>query len=149
MMFTIFWLFSWSYITFWQSSEPSLHNRYTFALSLMFDLRNICWMLWSIQIQLWSHPWQKDQIVSTCLTYFKHTGCLSNPSVSILLCSIGDTRLLHESSWNIASLTHWGRDKMAAIFQTTVSNGFSWTKMLEFRLKFHWSLFPRVWLTIF
>ena len=33
-------------------------------------------------------------------------------------------------------LTHWGRDKMAAIFQTTVWNGFSWMKMHEFRLKF-------------
>ena len=47
------------------------------------------------------------------------------------------------------SLTHWGRDKMDAIFQMTVSNGFSWMKMYEFRLKFHWSLFPRVQLTIF
>ena len=46
-------------------------------------------------------------------------------------------------------LTHWGRDKMAVIFQTTFSSGFSWTKMYEFRLKFHWSLFLRVQLTIF
>ena len=36
-------------------------------------------------------------------------------------------------------LTHWGRDKMAAIFQTTVSNIFSWMKMYDFRLRFHWS----------
>ena len=42
-------------------------------------------------------------------------------------------------------LTHWGRDKMAAIFQTT----FSWMKIYEFRSKFHWSLFLRVQLTIF
>ena len=33
-------------------------------------------------------------------------------------------------------LTHWGRDKMAAIFQTTFSSGFSWMKMYEFRLTF-------------
>ena len=33
-------------------------------------------------------------------------------------------------------LTHWDRDKMAAIFQTTVSNGFSWMKIYEFRLSF-------------
>ena len=46
-------------------------------------------------------------------------------------------------------LTHWGRDKMSAISQTTLSNAFSWLKMLEFRLKFQWSLFPRVQLTIF
>ena len=47
------------------------------------------------------------------------------------------------------SLTHWGRDKMDAILQTTFSSAFSWMKMFEFRLKFHLSLFPRVQLTIF
>ena len=45
------------------------------------------------------------------------------------------------------SLTHWGRDKMAAIFQTTFSNAFPWMKMCEFRLRFHWILFPMVQLT--
>ena len=40
-------------------------------------------------------------------------------------------------------LTHWDRDKMAANFQTTCSNAFSWMKMYEFRLRFHWSLFLR------
>ena len=46
-------------------------------------------------------------------------------------------------------LTHWGRDKMAAIFQTIFSNAFSWMKMHELWLRFHWSLFLRVKLTIF
>ena len=46
-------------------------------------------------------------------------------------------------------LTHWGRHKMDAISQTTLSNAFSWTNMIEFRFKFHWSLFLRVQLTIF
>ena len=50
---------------------------------------------------------------------------------------------------NYRFLTHWGRDKMAAIFQTTFWNGFSWLKMHEFRLTFHWSLFLGVQLTIF
>ena len=47
------------------------------------------------------------------------------------------------------SLTHWGRDKMDPITQTTFSRAFSWMNMFEFRLKFHWGLFPRVQLTIF
>ena len=46
-------------------------------------------------------------------------------------------------------LTHWGRDNMATISQTILSNAFSWMKMLEFRLKFHWCLFLRIELTIF
>ena len=52
--------------------------------------------------------------------------------------------------WDLVHLilTHWGRDKMDAISQTTFSITFSWMKMLEFRLNFHWSLFLRVQLTI-
>ena len=38
-------------------------------------------------------------------------------------------------------VTHLRRGKMVAIFQTTCSNAFSWMKMYEFRLRFHWSLF--------
>ena len=48
-----------------------------------------------------------------------------------------------------ALLTHWDRDKMDAISQTRLSNAFSWMKMLQLRLKFHWNLFLRVRLTIF
>ena len=46
-------------------------------------------------------------------------------------------------------LTHWGRDKLDTISQTTFSSAFSWMKMFEFKLKFHWSLFLRVQLTSF
>ena len=46
-------------------------------------------------------------------------------------------------------LTDKGRENMAAVFQTTFSNAFSWTKTYKFRLSFHWSLFPRAQLTIF
>ena len=45
-------------------------------------------------------------------------------------------------------LTHWGRNKMAAIFQTTFSNAFLWMIMYVIRLKFHWNLFLRVQWTI-
>ena len=45
-------------------------------------------------------------------------------------------------------LTHWGRYKMAAISQTIFSNAFSWMKIYEFRLRFHWSLFLVVQTTI-
>ena len=41
-------------------------------------------------------------------------------------------------------LTHWGRDKMAAVSQTTSLNAFPWMKMYEFQLKFHWNLFLRI-----
>ena len=46
--------------------------------------------------------------------------------------------------WSRLTLTHWGRNKMAAISQTTFSNTFSWMKMYEFWLKFNLNLFLRV-----
>ena len=56
------------------------------------------------------------------------------------------------STWvrfsHVSTLTYWGRYKMDAISQTTFSSAFSWMKMFEFRLKFHWSLFLRVQLAI-
>ena len=48
------------------------------------------------------------------------------------------------SLWCYWSLTHWGRHKMAAVFQTLFSGACSWMKMFQFRLKFHWTLFVRV-----
>ena len=39
--------------------------------------------------------------------------------------------------------------KIDAILQIMFSNASSWMKMFELRLKFHWSLFPKVHLTIF
>ena len=51
--------------------------------------------------------------------------------------------------YNGLKLTYWCPDKMAAIFQKTFSNAFSWIKIYEFWLRFHWSLFPMVQLTIF
>ena len=54
---------------------------------------------------------------------------------------------MHDTSQLL--LTHWGRDEMVAILPTTFSNALYWMKMNEFRLRFHWSLFPRIQLTIF
>ena len=40
-------------------------------------------------------------------------------------------------------LTHWGRDKMDAISQTTFSRAFSSMKIAVFWLNFHWNMFAR------
>ena len=50
--------------------------------------------------------------------------------------------LVTKSDKPLVTLTHCGQDKMAAIFQTTFWNGFSWFKMCEFWLKFQQNLFP-------
>ena len=48
----------------------------------------------------------------------------------------------------INDLTHLTLDKMDAIPQIIFSDAFSWMKRFVFWLKFHWSLFLRVQLTI-
>ena len=45
-------------------------------------------------------------------------------------------------------LTQWGQDKVTPVSQTTPSNAFTWMKIFEFTLKFHWSLFLWIQLTI-
>ena len=52
-----------------------------------------------------------------------------------------------QAPWGL--LTHWGRDKMAAISQTMFWNAFSWMKMYEFCLRFLRNVFLRIELTIF
>ena len=77
------------------------------------------------------------EIKFTCLT----------PSLSCL--RVLSNGISGDLRYCLYSLTHWGWDKMAAIFQTTFSNAFSWRKIYELWLRFHWSLFLRVQLTIF
>ena len=69
-------------------------------------------------------------------------------SYYIKLCYNGTRLYKNDKISMVNQLTHWGRDNMAVISQTTLSNAFSWMKMLECRLRFHWSLFLRVKLTI-
>ena len=49
----------------------------------------------------------------------------------------------------INDLTHWSRDKMTAISQTTFSYVFSWMKMYEFSPRSHWSVLLKFELIIF
>ena len=74
----------------------------------------------------------------------KHQAISSNNTDSVFLLHI-----LHHAQRKWLLLTHWGRDKMTVIFQTTFSNAFSWMKMCKFWLTFHWRLFPNFRLTIF
>ena len=48
---------------------------------------------------------------------------------------------ISKSPQNIINTLIWGRDKMAAILQMTFLNAFSWIKISEFRVIFHWNLF--------
>ena len=58
-------------------------------------------------------------------------------------------RFWNQINMSHLTLTHWGGDKMATIFQTTFSNALASTELHEVRLKFQWSVFLSVQLTLF
>ena len=75
---------------------------------------------------------------------WRHLLCIQNRTSTKTFNTLkpsDDAVLWHKSGLNLV--------KMAAIFQTPFSNVISWFKMYEFRVKFHWSLFLSVKLTIF
>ena len=67
----------------------------------------------------------------------------------VCFCYLIDVTVLHMNLSPTKVFNTLRPRQMDAISQTTFSNAFSWTKMLEFGLNFHWSLFRRVQLTIF
>ena len=62
-----------------------------------------------------------------CVPYFTCAVITASDEAEII-------RMLSMRSYRKCTWTHWGRDKMAAIFQTTFSNAFSWMKMYEISL---------------
>ena len=86
-----------------------------------------------------THKTYQTQIFLIHVKNIEYTPSVASSGTTLKLFSI-------ETWWQVClfpiSLSHWGRDKMAAIFQTTFSNAFLWMKMCEFRLRFHWILFP-------
>ena len=94
---------------------------------------NIPWLItWLITYPFLPFRWSSSMVWETqgkCLFGFYFWG---NLIMSIM------------QSYQHARLIHWGRDKMATIFQTIFSNAFSWMKIYSFRLRCHWSLFLRV-----
>ena len=105
------------------------------------------WIQWKSCIDMLCIKQSNDKFTPTCsfLITCHHMFVLN------MLCN----QSAHVHTWvgvlghNWFSLTHWDREKMAAISQMTFWNGFSLMEMYELRLKFHWSLFLGTQLTIF
>ena len=92
--------------------------------------------VWGIRRDRWI-PRTKGQLRGKCF-HLMTSSCIHGEK----------TRWLPRMRRRACCLTHWGRDKIDDIFQTTFSNAFLWMKMYEFRLRFHWRLFLRFQLTI-
>ena len=105
-----------------QLSNSAMHSANAVLAIMVTFFEVICWFM----------------ILNSCLLIGSH--CSDDSQ------NLESSQLIYSMDY---ALTHWGRDKMATIFQTTFWNAFSWMKMFEYRLKFHWNLFLRVQLIIF
>ena len=122
---------------------------YIFAL-LGVDLKktkklgHFLWNVCPLQVTiLW---FQLSVIHITSVLWMLMAWCFSTrPSTATMLTDM--SLCLWELSV-INGLTHLLLDNLAGNFQTTFSNAFSSMEMFEYQLKFHWSLFLRVQLTI-
>ena len=80
-----------------------------------------------------------------------------NMKISCILCSYWALNCQWETHGKYDPIIYIQNDvvntlrpsQMAAFSQMTLSNAFSWMKILKSRLKIHWSLFLMVLLTIF
>ena len=83
------------------------------------------------QTDRWTDRWTDDRRSETNIP----------PNNFVVRCPL--TSLFNDDHfWDTGGiLAYWGRDEIDAIVQTTFSNAFSWMKMYEFRLRFHWNLF--------
>ena len=123
-----------------------LFSCYNFLVWIIPSFKYMCFWLGALQ----QHKWLVDfavpvywcvifSIIQSSSTQSTHKSCVCFGTVY---------PKQYVRGFVVLPLAHWGWDKIDAISQTTFSNAFSWMKMLELRLKFHWSLFPRVQLTI-
>ena len=95
-------------------------------------------------------------ITNYCWNVYAHGHSFSTTDLGFLKLCISGSAISHIPGIVLplvlffynTGLTHRGRAKMAAIFQTIFSNAFSWMKMYKFRWRFHWTLFPMIQLTI-
>ena len=111
---------------------------------------------WDLLIHTWikSNLWITYHSAYICIKKYSHYLSISCIWSKLFLKCFNslwpvDAIYMLSEIFVIIVLTHWGRDKMAAIFQATFSTPFSWMKKFELRFKFHWDLFLRVQLTIF
>ena len=132
---------NWYSLLDWQSSV-NICNKYVYDLMISSDT---VWSIPCLFIAWWSQLTRFGQYHMPVYSLVK--SILTQPGW--YHACLGPDDVNRCSSLDTMQLTHWDRDKLAAIFQPTFSNVFSRIKMYEFRLRFHWTLFLWVQLIIF
>ena len=152
------------YSNTWTSASASIYPKYRVKIKTNLHIMKMpswnisLWIApfeWAMTLSLpfaavWPIIWQPH--VYQAPVFYQQCDTLPHSVSRLSELLIMNTKIISYLFLNklllMSHLTHWGRYKMDAISQTTLSNAFSWMKILEFRLKFHWNLFPRFQLII-
>ena len=128
----------------------------------MFPLKNLPSKgLTSVQPHLIHLGAIKQKLLTKCtnkcawkLHIIKNPSLISQGAAVTLSCVFTPPYLFQEcwavrsyNAYDITSSPTW--TEWSLFWQTTISNVFSWMKIIEFRFNFHWNLFPGVELAIF
>ena len=114
------------------------------------DISSTC-ILWQ-QSLLYQHTWKLQWSASVAKFLFRKYEFVYFSKIHPMRANM---MYLNYSYWQLFIRQHpspckfispW--TKWPPLWQTTFSNTFSWMKMIKFRFKFHWNLFPWVQLTM-
>ena len=92
----------------------------------------------------WRSPKEFCEVVMTCISNdtWRNINVIITPNdITTTFWRNNDVIITSRAHWSssgsMVTDLHWDRDNMAAMFQTTFSNAFSWMKTYEFWLWFH------------
>ena len=135
--------------------NPSITSPWEPVLPVVGELVN-----WFLHIWIWSGlhlPIWLDNFARSCWRHSwycirgieRHKFVFMISTLIYIFRSMCGLKYFSNPSVFANGLTQWGSVKLAAVLQTTFLNAFSLIKMYKFWLKFHWSLFLGVPLTVF
>ena len=108
----------------WSDLYPA---RVIFMLCVISCYYRPCYEDWRFHSTIGPYWWE--------VNFGSGNGLALNKRQDIAWTNVKQVVWCHMASLSRNKLTHWGRDKMAAIFQATFSNAFLWMKIYEYRWK--------------
>ena len=108
------------------AKKPFCRYRHASSLQIYFNKNSV----YFVHYKSFGWEWSLFSLLGYFIKILSHI---------LMLSAVANTRRM--SSPIVHSLTHWDRDKIAAIFQTILGNRFSWKTRYKYRLKFQWRLF--------
>ena len=148
--------FIWAIIAVRTPAHTTIHIRYIFGINIYIYIYEISYLVYDCVVHepkfvivpnCWNqleanHRYHSVALYTRPILFEWMESVLYEPGYNIsclaLIISVAISNLRY-----VLWLTHWGRDKTAAIFQTTFSNAFFWMKICDFFIEISLKLVPK------